>query len=45
MTSGAGLEDLRSIGYDGTERLECIDAADAMYKAAVYRVIRICGIR
>ena len=31
------LEDLRSIGYDGTERLECIDAADAMYKAALYR--------
>ena len=31
------LEELRSIGYDGTERLECIDAADAMYKAAAYR--------
>ena len=31
------LEELRSIGYDGTERLECIDAADALYKAAAYR--------
>ena len=31
------LEELRSIGYDGTERLEAIDAADAMYKAAIYR--------
>ena len=31
------LEELRTIGYDGTERLECIDAADAMYKAAAYR--------
>ena len=33
----ARLEDLRAIGYNGTERLECIDAADAMYKAAAYR--------
>ena len=31
------LEELRTIGYDGTERLECIDAADAMYKASAYR--------
>lgn len=31
------LEDLKSIGFDGTERLECIDASDAMEKAAVYR--------
>ena len=31
------LEELRSIGYEGTERLECIDAADAIYKAAAYR--------
>ena len=28
------LEELREIGYNGTERLECIDAADAMNKAA-----------
>ncbi|MBO4649265.1 MAG: TIM barrel protein [Lentisphaeria bacterium] len=33
----ARLEDLRAIGYNGTERLECIDAADAMYKAAAYK--------
>ena len=31
------LEELRKIGYDGTERLECIDAADALNKAATYR--------
>lgn len=31
------LEDLKSIGYDGIERLECIDAADAMYKAAAFK--------
>lgn len=30
------LEELRSIGYDGTERLECIDAANAMAKASMY---------
>ena len=28
------LEELRSIGLDGTERLEVCDAADAIYKAA-----------
>ena len=33
----ARLEELKSIGYDGIERLECIDAADAMYKAAGFR--------
>ena len=33
----ARLEDLKSIGYDGIEILECIDAADAMYKAAGFR--------
>ena len=31
------LEELRKIGYDGTERLECIDAANALSKAATYR--------
>ena len=31
------LEELRSIGLDGTERLEVCDAADAIYKAAAYR--------
>ena len=33
----ARLEGLKAIGYEGTERLECIDAADAVYKAAAYR--------
>ena len=33
----ARLEDLKSIGYDGIERLECADAADAIYKAAGFR--------
>ena len=31
------LEELKEIGYNGTERLECIDAADALNKAAAYR--------
>ena len=31
------LEELKSIGFDGTERLECNDAADAVYRAALYR--------
>ncbi len=31
------LEELKNIGFDGTERLECNDAADAMYRAAVYK--------
>ncbi len=33
----ARLESLRELGYDGVERIECIDAADAIYKAAEYR--------
>ena len=33
----ARLEALRSIGYQGIERLECVDASDAMYKAVEYR--------
>ena len=31
------LEELKSIGFNGTERLECGDAADAMYRAALYK--------
>ncbi len=31
------LEELKAIGYDGIERLECIDAADALEKAALFR--------
>lgn len=31
------LEGLKEIGYDGTERLEALDQADAMQKAALYR--------
>ena len=31
------LEELKAIGFDGTERLECTDAADAVYRAAQYR--------
>lgn len=31
------LEELRDIGYNGLERLSCIDAADAMYKGAAFR--------
>lgn len=31
------LEELKKIGFDGTERLEPHDAADAVYRAAVYR--------
>ncbi len=31
------LEELKAIGYNGIERLECIDAADAMEKSATFR--------
>ena len=31
------LEDLKSLGYDGTERLECIGAEDAVNRAVAYR--------
>lgn len=31
------LEELKKIGFNGTERLECTDAADAIYKASLYR--------
>ena len=31
------LADLKALGYDGIERLECADAADAVYKAAECR--------
>ena len=31
------LEDLKSIGMDGIERLNCVDAADAVYKAVEFR--------
>ena len=31
------LEDLKSIGMDGIERLNCVDAADAVYRAAEFR--------
>lgn len=34
---GQRLDMLKGIGFDGTERLEVIDAADAIYKAARYR--------
>ena len=31
------LEELKEIGYNGTERLEASEAADAIYKAALYK--------
>lgn len=31
------LEKLRALGYEGIERLECIDASDAVYKAIEFR--------
>jgi len=31
------LEDLKKIGYDGTERLEAVSPSDAIQKAALYR--------
>ena len=30
------LKDLQSIGYNGIERLECVDAEDAIHKAAIF---------